>query len=290
MRKALFVRNVIKITGAVAAAAALTLGLGACSAPSDPETTKKNDANAPLTVGATSIPQAQILDFVKKNLASKEGLKLNVRTFEDYTLVDPATENGELDANYFQHKEYLDEYNKKENGHLVPVVNVHLEPMGLYSKKHTKLSELGSGSVIGVPNDPSNQGRALKLLASKGLITLKDAKVDNPGLNDIKDTKGLKFQEAKAETLPSSLPDYDAAAINGNYAIPAKLKPSKDALAIEPVQGNPYANFLAVKKGNEDDPRVKKLAKLLNTDAVKKYIEKTYTDGSALPSFGKPKS
>ncbi|MFI7101604.1 MetQ/NlpA family ABC transporter substrate-binding protein [Streptomyces sp. NPDC050161] len=283
-------RNTIKITGAVVAAAALTFGLGACSAPSDPDTGKKDDAGAPLTVGATSVPQGQILDYVKKNLASKEGLKLNVRTFEDYTLVDPATENGELDANYFQHKEYLDEYNKKQNGHLVPVVNVHLEPMGLYSKKHTKLSELGSGSVIGVPNDPSNQGRALKLLDSKGLIVLKDKNADNPGLNDIKDPKGLKFEEAKAETLPSSLPDYDAAAINGNYAIPAKLKPSKDALAIEPVQGNPYANFLAVKKGNEDDPRVEKLAKLLNSDAVKKYIEKTYSDGSALPSFGKPKS
>ncbi|MCB5911086.1 MetQ/NlpA family ABC transporter substrate-binding protein [Streptomyces pinistramenti] len=283
-------RNTIKITGAVAAAAALALGLGACSAPSDPDTGKKDDANAPLTVGATSVPQGQILDYVKKNLASKEGLKLNVRTFEDYTLVDPATENGELDANYFQHKEYLDEFNTKQNGHIVPVVNVHLEPMGLYSKKHTKLSELGSGSLIGVPNDPSNQGRALKLLASKGLIVLKDKNADNPGLNDIKDAKGLKFEEAKAETLPSSLPDYDAAAINGNYAIPAKLKPSKDALAIEPVQGNPYANFLAVKKGNEDDPRVKKLAKLLNSDAVKKYIEKTYSDGSALPSFGKPKN
>lgn len=283
-------RNTLKITGAVAAAAALTLGLGACSAPSDPDNQSKGDTNAPLTVGATSVPQAQILDYVKKNLADKEGLKLTVRPFEDYTLVNPATENGELDANYFQHKEYLDEYNAKQNGHIVPVVNVHLEPMGLYSKKHGKLSDLGSGSVIGVPNDPSNQGRALKLLDSKGLIVLKDKKADNPGLNDIKDTKGLKFQEAKAETLPSSLPDYDAAAINGNYAIPAKLKPSKDALAIEPVQGNPYANFLAVKKGNEDDPRVKKLAKLLNTDEVKKYIEKTYSDGSALPSFGKPTS
>ncbi|MEC4017076.1 MetQ/NlpA family ABC transporter substrate-binding protein [Streptomyces sp. H27-D2] len=278
-------RYTVKITAAAAAAAALTLGLSACSAPSDSDTSD-GDKNAPLVVGATSAPHAEILNFVKAELAKKHGLKLDVKEFDDYQLINPATENGDLDANFFQHKAYLDDFNKKQGTHIVPVVNVHIEPIGLYSKKHQKLSELKAGSLIGIPDDVSNQGRALNLLGDKGLIKLKSGVGANAKLSDVKDSKGIKFREVKAGQIAPQLPDYDAAVINGNYAIAAKLKPSKDALALEPTKNNPYANFLAVKKGNESDPRVKKLAKLLNTAEVKKFIQDKYTDGSALPAFG----
>ena len=167
----------------------------------------------------------------------------------------------------------------------MPVVNVHLEPLGLYSKKIDSLTGIKPGRTVAVPNDTTNEGRALKLLADNGLITLKDGVGSDGNLTDIKDSKGLKFKELEAATLPRALDDVDAAVINGNYALEAHLKPATDALALEKAEGNPYANFLAVKKGNEDDPRVQKLAKLLNSPEVKKFIEDTY-DGSVVPVFG----
>ncbi|POX43130.1 metal ABC transporter substrate-binding protein [Streptomyces sp. Ru73] len=280
-------RNTVKLTGAVAAAAAATLALGACSAPSDPDTGKKDDASAPLVVGATSVPHAEILEYVKKDLAPKENLKLQIKTFDDYQLVNPATKDGSLDANYFQTKEFLDDWNKKNDGSIEPVVNVHVEPMGVYSKKLDKLSELKSGDTVGVPNDASNEARALKLLDKAGAIELKAGAPAVPGLNDIKDKKGLNIKESKAELLAPQLSDYDAAVINGNYAIAAKLSPKSDSLAIESAKNSPYANFLAVDKSEKKDPRVQKLAKLLNSDQVKKFIETHYKDGSVLPSFSK---
>lgn len=283
-------RNTIKITGAVAVAAALTVALSACSAPSDPDTNKTGDANAPLVVGATSVPQGQILEYIGKELAPKRDLKIKVQIYDDYELVNPATQDGSLDANYFQTKEYLDLSNKKSGGDIVPVVNVHVEPMGLYSKKHEKLTELKAGAVVGIPSDASNAGRALELLDKEGVIKLKDGAPAVPGLNDIADDKGIKITETKADALTTALPDFDAAAINGNYAVAGKLSPKKDALAVESSEDSPYANFLAVKKEKADDPRVEKLAALLNSDEVKKYIEDNYKDGSVLPSFGKSKS
>ncbi|WP_030251760.1 MetQ/NlpA family ABC transporter substrate-binding protein [Streptomyces violens] len=279
-------RNTVKLTGAVAAAA-LTLALGACSAPSDPDTEKKDDASSPLVVGATSVPHAEILEYVKKDLAPKEGLKIQVKTFDDYQLINPATKDGSLGANYFQTKEFLDDWNKKNDGDIEPVVNVHVEPMGVYSKQYDKLSELKSGDTVGVPNDASNEARALKLLDEAGAIELKADAPAIPGLNDIADKKGLTIKESKAELLAPQLSDYDAAVINGNYAIAAKLSPKSDSLAIESAKNSPYANFLAVDKSEKNDARVQKLAKLLNSDQVKKYIETHYKDGSVLPSFSK---
>ncbi|MFI9024882.1 MetQ/NlpA family ABC transporter substrate-binding protein [Streptomyces sp. NPDC053560] len=280
-------RNTVKLTGAVAAAAALTLALGACSAPSDPDVDRSDSASSPLVVGATSVPHAEILEYVKKNLAPKEKLKLDVKIFDDYQLINPATKDNTLDANYFQTKEFLDDWNKKNDGDVVPVANVHVEPMGLYSKKHESLSDLGSGDTIGVPSDAPNQARALKLLDKEGVIKLKADAPAVPGLNDIGDKKGLKISESKAETLAPTLPDFDAAVINGNYAIAGKLSPKKDSLALESAKNSPYANFLAVDKSKKNDERVQKLAKLLNSDQVKKFIETKYKDGSVLPSFSK---
>ncbi|MFE1381145.1 MetQ/NlpA family ABC transporter substrate-binding protein [Streptomyces sp. NPDC058740] len=282
-------RTTIKLTAGIAATTALALGLTACGTSSDPSSTKDSagSADKPLVVAASPTPHADILNFVKDKLAAKEGLKLEVKEFTDYVLPNTATESGQVDANFFQHKPYLDDFNKKNNTHIVPVVNVHLEPLGLYSKSLKSLKDIKAGQTIAVPNDTTNEGRSLHLLADNGLITLKAGVGTDAKLSDITDKKGLEFKELEAATVPRALNDVDAAVINGNYAIEAKLEPAKDSLALEKAEGNPYANFLAVKEGNEKDARVQKLAKLLNSPEVKKYIEDTYK-GSVIPAFGAP--
>lgn len=282
-------RKNIKITAAAAATAALAFGLTACGTDSDPASKSETGANADtskaLVVAASPTPHADILNFVKKNLADKAGLKLEVKEFTDYVLPNTATDTGQVDANFFQHQPYLDDFNKKNDTHLVSVGTVHLEPLGLYSKKVKDLGDIKSGQTVAVPNDTTNEGRALQLLAGNGLITLKGGVGTSAKLSDITDKKGLKFKELEAATVPRALNDVDAAVINGNYAIEAELKPAKDALAIEKADGNPYANIIAVKKGNEKDARVQKLVKLLHSDEVKKFIEDSY-QGSVIPAFG----
>ncbi|NEC69135.1 MetQ/NlpA family ABC transporter substrate-binding protein [Streptomyces sp. SID9727] len=283
-------RTSIKITAAAAATTALALGLTACGTDSDPSSKSGGaDTSKALVVAASPTPHADILGFVKKNLADKAGLKLEVKEFTDYVLPNTATETGQVDANFFQHQPYLDDFNKKNDTHLVSVGTVHLEPLGLYSKKVKGLDSIKAGQTIAVPNDTTNEGRALQLLAENGLITLKAGVGTSAKLSDITDKKGLEFKELEAATVPRALNDVDAAVINGNYAIEAELKPSKDALVLEKADGNPYANIVAVKKGDEKDPRVQKLVKLLHSDEVKKFIEDTY-QGSVVPAFGDAKS
>ncbi|GGQ23894.1 MetQ/NlpA family ABC transporter substrate-binding protein [Streptomyces roseolilacinus] len=282
-------RNQIKTLAAFTGITALAVGLTACGTASDPAASGSgDDASKPLVVAASPTPHADILTYVKDNLAEKAGLKLEVKEFTDYVLPNTATQDGQVDANYFQHKPYLDDFNKKNKTTIVPVVDVHLEPLGLYSQKLKSLKDVKPGQTVAVPNDTTNEGRALKLLADNGLIALKPGVGADAKLSDITDKKGLEFKELEAATVPRALSDVDAAVINGNYAIEAKLTPAKDALALEKSEGNPYANFLAVKDGNEDDPRVRKLAELLNSPEVKKYIEDTYK-GSVVPAFGAAK-
>ncbi|MEU6508034.1 MetQ/NlpA family ABC transporter substrate-binding protein [Streptomyces sp. NPDC046942] len=276
-------RNTAKLTTAVLAAGALTFGLSACGSGSSSSSSR--DYSGPLVVAASPTPHAEILNFVKDNLAKKAGLDLQVKEFTDYITPNTATEDGSVDANYFQNQPYLDDFNKKRGTHIVPVVTVHLEPLGLYSHKVKKADALKSGATIAVPNDAVNEGRALKLLADNGLITLKSGAGNEATPQDIADNpKHLQFKEVEAAQTPRSLDDVDAAVVNGNYAIPAGLKPAKDALVLESAKNNPYGNFLAVKKGNEKDPRVEKLAKLLVSPEVKKFIEDKY-QGSVIPSF-----
>ncbi|MFE2557747.1 MetQ/NlpA family ABC transporter substrate-binding protein [Streptomyces sp. NPDC059352] len=282
-------RKNIKLTAGIAATAALALGLSACGTSSDPSSSKdaagSGDTSKPLVVAASPTPHADILNYIKDNLAEKEGLKLEVKEFTDYVLPNTATQSGQVDANFFQHKPYLDDFNQKNKTTIVPVVNVHLEPLGLYSKSLKSVKDIKPGQTIAVPNDTTNGGRALQLLAENGLIAIKPGVGTNAKLSDITDKKGLEFKELEAATVPRALNDVDAAVINGNYAIEAKLQPAKDALVLEKADGNPYANFLAVKEGNEKDARVQKLAKLLDSPEVKKYIEDTYK-GSVIPAFG----
>jgi len=278
--KALFVRNTAKLTTAVLAAGALTFGLSACGSSGSASAT-----SGPLVVAASPTPHAEILNYVKENLAKKAGLDLEVKEFTDYVTPNTATEDGSVGANYFQNQPYLDDFNKKRGTHIVPVVTVHLEPLGLYSHKVKSADALKSGATIAVPNDSVNEARALKLLAANGLITLKDGVGNEATPSDItKNPKNLKFKELEAAQTPRSLDDVDAAVVNGNYAIEADLKPASDALVLESAKNNPYGNFLAVKEGNEDDPRVKKLAKLLTSAEVKKFIEDKYA-GSVIASF-----
>lgn len=274
-------RNTAKITTAVLAAGALTLGLSACGADQD----AASDTSGPLVVAASPVPHAEILNFVKDNLAEDAGLDLEVKEFTDYVTPNTATEDGSVGANYFQTQPYLDDFNKKNGTHIVPVVDVHLEPLGLYSHKVKKADELKSGATIAIPNDTVNEGRALQLLAAGGLLTLKDGVGTSATPADITENpKKLTFKELEAAQTPRSLDDVDAAVANGNYAIEADLKPAKDALVLEEAKGNPNSNLLAVKEGRENDPRVKKLAKLLTSPEVKKFIEDKYA-GSVLASF-----
>ncbi|MEW2049969.1 MetQ/NlpA family ABC transporter substrate-binding protein [Streptomyces sp. NPDC005476] len=274
-------RNTAKVTTAALAAGALTLGLTACGS----DKNSASDTSGPLVVAASPTPHAEILDFVKDNLAKKAGLDLEVKEFTDYVTPNTATEDGSVGANYFQNQPYLDDFNKKNGTHIVPVVTVHLEPLGLYSHKAKSTDALKSGATIAVPNDSVNEARALKLLAANKLITLKDGVGNAATPADITDNpKKLRFKELEAAQTPRSLDDVDAAVINGNYAIEADLEPASDALVLESAKDNPYGNFLAVKDGDENDPRVKKLAALLTSAEVKKFIQDKYA-GSVIASF-----
>ncbi|AZS88342.1 ABC transporter substrate-binding protein [Streptomyces griseoviridis] len=275
-------RNTAKITTVVLAAGALTFGLSACGG-SDKDAA--SDDSGPLIVAASPTPHAEILDYVKDHLAKKAGLDLEVKEFTDYITPNTATEDGSVGANYFQNQPYLDDFNKKRGTHIVPVVTVHLEPLGLYSHKVKSVDALKSGATVAIPNDTVNEARSLKLLASKGLITLKDGVGSEATPQDIAENpKKLTFKEVEAAQTVRSLDDVDAAVVNGNYAISSGIKPAKDALVLESAKDSPYGNFLAVKKGNEKDPRVKKLAELLTSPEVKKFIEDKY-QGSVIASF-----
>nr|WP_202488916.1 MetQ/NlpA family ABC transporter substrate-binding protein [Streptomyces sp. SID5473] len=262
----------------------MTLGLTACGN-DDNKTGAGADPSKPLVVAASSVPHAEILGFVKDELAAKEDLKLEVKEFADYVTPNTATQSGEVGANYFQHKPYLDDFNKKNKTTIVPVVTVHLEPLGLYSKKVDKLADLKEGATVALPNDTTNEARALRLLEQNGLIKLKPGTGNEATPKDIAENpKKLTFKELEAAAVPRALGDVDAAVINGNYAVQTKLSPKNDSLVLESAENNPYGNFLAVKEGSEKDPRVVKLAKLLTTPEVKKFIADKY-DGSVIPAF-----
>ncbi|MFD4524704.1 MetQ/NlpA family ABC transporter substrate-binding protein [Streptomyces sp. NPDC058470] len=267
------------VISAVSAAIALGLGLAACGSGSD---SGSGDDDA-LVVGATAVPAGEVLSYIQKDLAEKAGLDLKITEFTDYVLPNTALQEGSLDANLYQNQPYLDDFNKSKGTDLVSVVKAYLPPMGVYSKKVKDVTELTDGATVAVPNDVTNEGRALKLLASKGVITLKEGAGTTASPKDITaNPKHLTFKELEPAQLPRSLDDVAAAVINNNYAQDAGLSPATDAILLESAKDNPYANLLAVKKGNEDDPRVKKLAKLLTSPEVRKFIEDKYK-GSVLP-------
>ncbi|MGY1581724.1 MetQ/NlpA family ABC transporter substrate-binding protein [Streptomyces sp. MN13] len=255
----------------------LTLGLAACGSGSG------GDADDTLVVGATAVPAGEVLTYIQDNLAEDAGLELEIREFTDYVVPNTALQEGALDANLYQNEPYLDDFNQAKGTDLVPVVDAYLPPMGVYSKKTDDVTKLADGATVAVPSDTTNEGRALKLLASKGVITLrKDAGTDASPADITANPKNLEFKELEPAQLPRSLDDVAAAVINNNYAQDAGLSPTEDAILLESAKDNPYANILAVKRGDEDDPRVRKLADLLTSPEVAKFIEDEY-QGSVLP-------
>ncbi|MGB3123213.1 MAG: MetQ/NlpA family ABC transporter substrate-binding protein [Pseudomonas sp.] len=240
-------------------------------------------ANEKLVVAATPIPHAEILELVKPTLA-KEGVDLEIKVFTDY--VQPNTQVAEkrLDANYFQTLPYLENFNKGKGTNLVTVVGVHVEPIGGYSKKITKIGDLKDGATVAIPNEGSNSGRALLLLQKNGLITLKDPTNPLSTLKDIaSNPKHLKFKELESALLPRVLDQVDLDIINTNYALEAGLNPAKDALIIEDSK-SPYVNFLVARPDNKDSDAIQKLAKALTSPEVKAFIEKKY-NGAVVPAF-----
>jgi len=254
-------------------AAALTV-LSACSSGSA-------SSSDTLKVGVSPVPHAQILKYVADNLAAQKGLKIEVVEFTDYVQPNTALVDGSLDANYFQTVPYLETFTKESGAKVEWVGPVHVEPLGLYSKKVKKLDELSSGAKIALANDATNETRGLKLLEASGLIKLKA--VDAPTVRDIAENpKNLQFVPVEAAQLPRSLEDTDASVINGNYAIDAGLKPATDALALEKAEGNPNANGLVTRTELKDDKRIRDLAELLASQQVKDYIKQTF-NGSVIP-------
>ncbi|MDR1286139.1 MAG: MetQ/NlpA family ABC transporter substrate-binding protein [Treponema sp.] len=235
-----------------------------------------------ITVGATPVPHAELLNLIAGDLAAA-GYTLKVVEYNDYVQPNAALAAGDLDANFFQHLPYL-ESNAEWKSALAAVTGVHVEPFGLYSNRLKSIADLPNGATIAIPNDPTNGGRAFLLLQANGLLTLKPGTgLEATTLDISANPKNLRFHELESAQLPLALPDVDAAAINGNYALRAGLNPVRDSLIIEGAD-SPYVNYLVVKKGSENDPRIQALSRALTSQKVKDYILSHY-DGGVVAVF-----
>ena len=276
-------------TDSVAASseAASTESTAASSAAAESTAETSELAGTTLKVAASPTPHAEILNAAKDILA-EQGIDLEVIEFTEYVQPNLVTESGEVDANYFQHKPYLDGFNVKQGTHLVSVGPVHYEPLGIYPGKSDDLANIADGATIAVPNDTTNEARALQLLATQGLITVRDDAGLTATINDITENPhNIKFEEIEAAQLPRTVQDVDFAVINGNYALAAGFSVKNDALATEDASSEAaqtYANILAVKEGRENDPAIQALYAALTSDKVKDYINSTY-DGAVVPIF-----
>lgn len=246
------------------------------------------ESKGTITVAATSVPHAEILEAAKPLLAA-QGWELEVTEFTDYVQPNEVVESGDIDANYFQHITYMESQNEEKGMHLVDAGDIHYEPLGIYPGKQNDLSAISDGAEIAVPNDTTNEARALLLLQEQGLITLDEAAGITATVNDITENPhNIEFVELAAEQIPRSLPDFDFAVINGNYALQAGLNASTDALAVETSDSEAvqkYVNVVAVREGNENNEGVKALVEVLKSDEIKQFIEDTY-QGSVVPYEG----
>ena len=258
-------------------------GLSTKAAETETETTGEL---TPIKVAASATPHAEILEQAKPILA-EEGYDLQVTVFDDYIMPNEVVESGDMDANYFQHLPYLEQYNEEKGSHLVSVGGIHYEPFGIYPGTKTSLDDVADGDSVAVPNDTTNEARALLLLEAQGLIKLKDGVGLEATKNDIvENTKNLDIVELEAAQLPRSISDGDIAVINGNYAIEAGLKVS-DALATEDSQSlaaTTYGNVVAVREGEESSDATKALVEALTSPEVKQFMEETY-EGAVVPLF-----
>ena len=274
-------------TAASSAAAATEADAAATAAATE---AAKDGAGEKITVAASVTPHAEILAKAKEILAG-QGYDLEVKEFEDYVQPNNVVESGEFDANYFQHVNYLNSFNEENGTHLTIAENgkIHYEPFGIYGGTKKSLDEVADGDAIAVPNDTTNEARALLLLQQEGLIKLKDGAGITATVNDIAENPhNLKIVEIEAAQVSKQLPDVAYAVINGNYAMQAGLSVEKDALAVESADGDAiqqYVNIIAVKEGNESLPKIKALTGVLHSDEIKQFINDTYK-GSVVPYEG----
>lgn len=236
-----------------------------------------------LSIGATPLPHSEILEFIRDNL-KEAGFELEIVEFTDYVTPNIALDDGSIDANFFQHTPYLERFNNDRGLDLVPAIKVHVEPIGLYSKKYTSLEEIPKGAAIALPNDPSNEGRALILLHNKGIITLADpTNLSATPIDIIENPKDLAFKELEAAQLPRVLADVAGAVINTNYALEADLNPLDDAIIME-GSDSPYVNVIAVRAEDKDSEKIKILREIIQSEAVKEFILEEY-EGAVVPAF-----
>lgn len=255
----------------------------ATKAPTEAAATEPAAEPVTLVIGASAVPHAEILKAIAPQLEA-QGIKLEIKEFSDYILPNTQLAEKQLDANFFQHKPYLDDQNTKNGTDLVSVTAVHVEPFGAYSKKIKSIDELAEGAKVAIPNDATNGGRALILLAKNGLIKLKDdTDIASTKADITENAKKLDIIELDAAMLPRQLDEVDLALINTNFALDAKLSPTKDALFIEGGD-SPYANLLVARPDNKDSDAIQKLAAALTSPEAKAFIEKQY-EGAIVPAF-----
>ncbi|WP_040639707.1 MetQ/NlpA family ABC transporter substrate-binding protein [Microvirga lotononidis] len=257
-----------------------TFALGAVVAAALPAAAQQKS----IKVGVMSGAEEEVAQVVKKVAAGK-GLNVELVPFSDYALVNEALERKDLDANAFQHKPYLDAQIAARGYKIVPVGFTFVQPIGLYSTKVKTVADLPKGAKIGIPNDPSNGGRALNLLAAQGVIKIKEGQGLSPSLLDIAENpKDVRFSELDAAQLPRALPDLDAAVINTDHAINAGLDIRKDTIAVEKREGNPYANFVAARQGDENRPEIKTFVESYQSPEVAKFLEERFK-GAIIPAW-----
>ena len=238
-----------------------------------------------ITVAASATPHAEILEQAKPILA-EQGWDLEITVFDDYVIPNDVVESGEFDANYFQHIPYLEQFNEEKGTHLVNAGGIHYEPFGIYPGTKSDLSELAEGDVIAIPNDTTNEARALLLLQDNGVITLKDGAGLTATINDIEENPyNVTFEELEAAQVARVVPEVAFVVLNGNYALEAGFSVAKDAIAYETSDSEAaqtYVNVIAVKEGHENDPGIQALVNVLKSDEIKQYINDTY-DGAVIP-------
>ncbi len=284
MTKALSKKSLAVFATCLLAALLATLAFTGCSSDSG---TSEESEDKTITVAASPTPHAEILNNAVAPILEEEGYTLEVKEFTDYVQPNTVTEAGEVDANYFQHRPYLENFNEEQGTHLVEVAGVHFEPMGIFSSSVESLDDVAEGAVVAVPNDATNEARALLLLEQEGLIEVDDEAGINATINDItSNPKNLEFEELEAANLPNVLEDVSIAVINGNYALAADFT-MDDALAVEAndsLAADTYTNVIVVKDGNQDSEKIKALAEACNSDEVRDYITDNY-QGSVVAVF-----
>ena len=270
---------------AIGLAAVASLGLAACGGSTDSSDASASSSDVvTLTVGATPSPHAKILTYINDNLAEAEGIKLNIVEYTDYVQPNTALNDGDLDANFYQTVPYLENAEKQFGYDFEAGEGIHLEPLGVFSNKHKSLDELPDGGTIGIISDTANQSRALKLLATQGLVSIPEGDGD-VNINTVTKLKNFTSTEVDGPQLVRSLDDYDYAVINGNFAQEGGKSISSDALVVESPVDNPAVNVLVWKNGSAKAETIAKLEQLLHSDEVKQYIEQTWPDGSVIPAF-----